>query len=813
MRRLDKRHLKTKLTTGIFVKLSAALICIAVFFAIPSLPTVLDQSIEAIFINTLKGNDSDSNIVVVELNSEDINTIGWPVKRSYYALLIDYLNKLNVKKIGLEIFLSKSQSSQSVYNELLADKISSAGNVVLSSVFGNVDNGGLSGTGLEKPQLIELDNSIPSGHINLILERGVFVPNRIEYERGVSEPSFAAELAGTDSPKLMKINFRSAPRKLNRISLLEFFAGVQSDSTDMSYFEGKIVIIGVTDPSLAKSVSVHGNDYAGVFVHAQAVQNLINSSFYITETYFPSAVIFIALLTFLFITAGNRKPIFLLPAAALVLIVAGGASYMFFNLEVSFSAAVIPTILYLTVFFASAFFTQSQRLTSIEKMKEQLEEQLKRKESELDELLQLSNQSTGADETTAEKLAVLKKEIVELRERKDDFEPLTPDDQEVQIFEGMVYKSRKMGLVADLIKKVSPQDATVLIQGESGSGKELVAAAIHKLSSRAGRNFLAVNCAALSEQLLESELFGHVKGAFTNASGDKQGLFEAADKGTILLDEIGETSDNFQAKLLRVIQSGEIHKVGSTKAIVVDVRIIAATNKNLTELVNDGKFREDLYYRLNVVTISMPALRERIEDVIPLAEYFLQKEASELRLSKRAAEQLENYHWRGNVRELESAMKRAAIFASSEKRGIITVGDLPPGIVDIDKSKLDEVILESLRAKEFSHSSVSETAYELGGYNRTVVSENFRGLFFKSFYEAGFEIEPAVDSIAGTGGKKIRSRVRAKAEKYLQNVRTDVVRFAELEFTDLKEKLNSKYKNLPQKFHVYLDSIIKHFMN
>jgi DNA-binding NtrC family response regulator len=239
----------------------------------------------------------------------------------------------------------------------------------------------------------------------------------------------------------------------------------------------------------------------------------------------------------------------------------------------------------------------------------------------------------------------------------------------------------KMVEVFKTIAKVAPNVATVLVQGESGTGKELVARSIHRLGPRRNRPFLAVNCASISETLLESELFGYVKGAFTGAAGSKTGIFEAADHGTVFLDEIGDTSAGMQSKLLRVLESGEIMPVGSSAAAQVDVRVIAATNQDLTELAGKGKFREDLYYRLKVVTIQLPPLRERISDLPLLFDFFLKKYSSRtsktLAVNPEVLSYLQCYPWPGNVRQLENVVERAVALNTS---GVFDVEDLPEEI-------------------------------------------------------------------------------------------------------------------------------------
>src|SRR3990172_5590562 len=231
-------------------------------------------------------------------------------------------------------------------------------------------------------------------------------------------------------------------------------------------------------------------------------------------------------------------------------------------------------------------------------------------------------------------------------------------------FSNIVGKSDKIKKVFELIMKVANSRSTVLITGESGTGKELVARAIHHNSDRKVKPFVSISCGAIPETLLESELFGHQKGAFTGADSDKKGLFEVADGGTFFLDEVSEAPPSIQAKLLRVLQEKEFKRVGGVKDIKVNVRVIAATNKNLHKLIEDGKFREDLYYRLNVIPIELPPLRERKEDIPLLVSHFINKYNSINKkdikgISPKAMEILEKYIWRGNIRELENVIERA----------------------------------------------------------------------------------------------------------------------------------------------------------
>jgi Nif-specific regulatory protein len=299
--------------------------------------------------------------------------------------------------------------------------------------------------------------------------------------------------------------------------------------------------------------------------------------------------------------------------------------------------------------------------------------------------------------------------------------------EDIQVEHNMVGESQRMRDVYQFIARVAPTSATVLILGESGTGKELAARATHLNSPRKSKAFVAVNCAALTETLLESELFGHEKGAFTGAIAQKKGKLEVADSGTLFLDEVGEMPALLQAKLLRVLQEQEFERVGGTRTLKVDIRLIAATNKDLEEAIRQGTFRQDLYYRLNVVSLSMPPLRERREDIPLLASYFVQKYSDKCNrkvrgISSEARVRLTNYDWPGNVRELENAIERAVVLGTTD---LILPEDLPEAALETavpasgGVANYHEAVTEAkkqliLKAVEQAEGSYTEAAKLLG---------------------------------------------------------------------------------------------------
>lgn len=314
----------------------------------------------------------------------------------------------------------------------------------------------------------------------------------------------------------------------------------------------------------------------------------------------------------------------------------------------------------------------------------------------------------------------LEKEVRLLREELKDLKKV-PD---------IVAESPLMKEVLSLIFRVAPTQATVLLTGESGTGKELLARAIHEASPRKNARFVAISCAAIPETLLESELFGYEKGAFTGAERAKPGKFELADRGTLFLDEVGDLPKTLQPKLLRVIQERELERLGGTRPIKTDVRLIAATNQDLEGKVKDGTFREDLYYRLNVVTIRIPPLRERREDVLPLAYHFLKKFSEEIKkpilgFTREAERLLLSYTWPGNVRELENAVERAVVLT---RKNYIEVRDLPIASPEMEEEplRLEEVEAKHIkRVLRMTGGNLSK-ASEILGIHRNTLREKMK---------------------------------------------------------------------------------------
>ena len=364
------------------------------------------------------------------------------------------------------------------------------------------------------------------------------------------------------------------------------------------------------------------------------------------------------------------------------------------------------------------------------------------------------------------------------------------------MLEKIIGKSSCVVEMRALIEKIAPTEATVLVLGESGTGKELVARAIHTCSDRSENAFVPVNCGAIPRDLLESELFGHKKGSFTGAISDRKGRFEIANRGTIFLDEIGDMSTDLQVKLLRVLQDGQIDPVGTTKSIPVDVRVVAATHRNLPDLIQQGQFREDLYYRLNVIPIETPALRDRKEDIEALISHFATIHASSLsgpiKLAPQSIEILKEYDWPGNIRELSNLVDR---FSALHPGAEVNLRDVMPGMVPpaIRSAVLDD--LETLAA-EHSYSLDSAASVNDHKNDTEVSSKPGPGLVptneveeaimlaqgWKSFPEEGIELKKTIQDIE-----------KKYIEKALNNSSGNVsktARLLKIQRTTLIEKIN-----------------------
>jgi DNA-binding NtrC family response regulator/CHASE2 domain-containing sensor protein len=800
------------ISRALLVRLGAVAAAVVVLFLGADAP--VDRAFEDGFRQVAGEETLAEEIVLVRIDREDIDRLRWPLKRNYYALLVRRLSELNVRVLGLEVFLAPNVSFQSAYTDLLNDEIRKSGAVVLGSIVERIvenDEGFRADTVLLPQPAIELAR-VPTGHLSYLRGERVAVPLVVETPAR-NEQSFAlatAREAGFEPQaareRKLVVNMRGSWKSFRQFGLIEFLRLAEQEDARLDALEGKIVLTGVVAPDVATSMpGTFDESVPGLALHAFALDNLLADEGLNDSWTAVSRPLFalLALAFGLFLAPRRRVSWFV--ASAIALLFGWFALFIFGNVLIAGSWFLLP---FLAAALAESGLAIAENRAALDERNAEaagLRESLGRKEERLAEL-EARTASGKSDVALAERVADLRAEVETLRKReREDEEIAEIDDDDLAHYHGIVYQSAEMRKAISTIEKAASSDAPVLILGESGSGKELAARAVHEESERREGPFVAVNCAALADTLLESELFGHVKGAFTGAVADKKGRFEAANGGSIFLDEIGETSEAFQTKLLRVLQSGEFEKVGSPKTIETDARVIAATNRDVKKLVAEKRFREDLYYRINVVAFELPPLRRRKRDIEPLADFFLSRESPDLSISKTALAALKEHEWRGNVRELEAAMKRAAVFAKSDGRTLVRFRDLPEQIGAV--GNVEEATLESLRAKGFARNAVNETAKETG-VGRTAVAERLRGAFLRRYVEKGFDREAAIDELAGDADDEARDRLAAKADAWLTNVERDV-RAASGSFEEVKSALSAKYKNLPKDYHAALDEILR----
>lgn len=628
------------------------------------------------------------------------------------------------------------------------------------------------------------------------------------------------------------LDYPGTVRMLNRFSAIDLLRyadappGSVAGQTATRLIHDKVVIIGTIAEGQSAFVDTPFDDqFPGIGLHAVAVENFLTGRMLVRSPFWLTTVISALLGAIVIAFGAGRKFVVIIGATVVLFFAYLATTFILFSLANWILPVTQPIVILLATALVPAVLEHRsvrKQVGRLEQERDEFNQRLHEKEERLKQLetelasskRQQSDQRAAALENEIRKY---KSEIEQLSSHLSDLRPYDAGTERatpgiIRKFRDIVYTTGgAMEQTVEFVKKIAVHDATVLLLGESGTGKELVARAIHLESTRHDKPFIAVNCGALSETLLESELFGHEKGSFTGAVRDRQGRFEMADGGTIFLDEIGETSEAFQVKLLRVLQEGEFERVGGTRTHRVNVRVISATNLDLKAAVADKSFREDLYYRLNVVPLQLPPLRERTEDIPAFIEHFLIAEQPDMRVSATAADVLNHHEWRGNVRELQSIIKRAVILARAEGREMIRLKDLPDELSAAAQTGVDlEVqIIELLRSKKFSRSAISETAAELGGLNRGTVAEYFRGFCFKSFCEHYFKIQPAIESIAQSVDEEVQARVRKKLNEYISNAIESVKR--EESFDQNLPRLQAKFKNLPQRYHVYLTDLLQRY--
>jgi transcriptional regulator with GAF, ATPase, and Fis domain/CHASE2 domain-containing sensor protein len=794
-----------------------------------------------------------SEFLLVAIDESDVQALGgWPITRDYYGYLIHILTEKHAKVIGLDILLSAPNRQYPEYDRLLADFIESSGRVVLPSVADwtkpddpsaqlnpllefarNAVGKGFSNLGDEStvrrvPLVMGAGNGLQVS-FGLALAQAFLVGAKVRTDGRhvmLSVPEKPDIRVPVDGQGRMLMNPAGCISSIKSIRLTALLHAYET-SPDSLDFSNLLVVVAAVAPSLPviKSTPLCSQVPASL-IHVAAAENILNKTWLRVPPFVFTFVWILAWLGLAYAISSAGRFLYWI-----IWITAG--IYAAFGLSLAWLAllrVVMPLFLPVLLFLGSAIVFRRQRNSRHRRMdafrmadieariavKEKALADAERKLSEAETLsvkdaAEKIRLSETCHKLTGEKEALVLELEKQVRDLKASIEPEA--GQGHPRFQDIIHgQGSPMTGILRLVEKVAKDDIPVLIQGETGTGKELIARAIHEASLRRRRPFVAVNCGALSESLLESELFGHEKGAFTGAQNRRKGRFELAQGGTLFLDEITETEPAFQARLLRVLQEGTYERVGGERTLRAAVRIIAAHNRDLKREVEKKRFREDLYFRLNGFPIDLPPLRNRRDDVPILAQYFVRKYDgdSKVRISDATMTKLKTYRWPGNVRELENALRRAVLLAKSEGRGMIQLKDLPEeirsdaaGTESMLYHPLETQILETLRAFKFSHSAISQTAKALGNRDRGTVTEYFRGLCFQFLAEHAGDVKRAASALAVSGEAEAIRRVEAKMRDYVENVRASLA-----EKQDSGQSKPSCFKGLPQKFHPFLQQII-----
>ncbi|MBN2104392.1 sigma 54-interacting transcriptional regulator [bacterium] len=817
---------------------------------------VLFLSIFAVNCNFIYDTDSDlllrirgprsasSKICFIYLDESDIEALGgWPITRDYYSYAIHILTEKNAKVIGLDFLLNTPNRQYPEYDRMLAGFIKTSHRVVLPCVL-NTTEPDIISIVAPIPELIR--NTRATGFSNLSdgsIQRRI--PIVYEYDSlsisfGLALAKnyldatvrkknryviFQSEISGilhipTDNTGSIRINPAGCASRFQNMRFTRLLKTYESNPDSLN-FTNQLVLIGATAPSLPviRSTALC-QQIPAALIHATVAENIIGRNWLRTP---PITFSFLWLTCWVIIgfVIGIRTRWYvhwLLAATAILIITSLGCLYLF--------QMIFPLCLSFTLMWGAGLLfknIKTERIKETDSVRfREIEERIRTKENELEQAEQrLQEMESRLVREAAEKTRLSEK----TRQLTKDQETRVLDlEKQIRDLKGSVNKTSTtarspfpeiihapgspLTKVLDLVSKVAPDNIPVLIQGETGTGKELIARAIHQTSHRKRNPFVPVNCGALSESLLESELFGHEKGAFTGAQNQRRGRFELARGGTIFLDEITETSTTFQARLLRVLQEGTFERVGGEQTLHADVRVIAAHNKDLSKEVLEGHFREDLFFRLNAFPLDLPPLRNRKQDIPPLIEFFLKQyqKLGNVRISEAVMTRLQQYRWPGNVRELENLIRRAVLLAESEGRNMVQLKDIPEEVRRAAPEKVPTVyhstesqILETLRGFHFSHSAIRQTATALGNKDRGTITEYYRGLCFQYFTQYN-SYDEAAAALAATDDPKVKERVAGKMRSYVENVRQSVCE---------NPDTPTCYKGLPKKFHSYLDTLVR----
>ena len=786
--------------------------------------------------------------VLISIGQEDIQALGgWPLSRDYYGYLIHGLTRMGARVVAMDLLLDSASPAHPERDRLLAEFMETAPPVVLPFVYGKLDREGAGDPIWPLPVFGRFSSqgfsNLDEGSRARALPLAVPNPDSLtlslgaEMARRALGSTVTARLNGdrllfTDGQQVvcrvplvsgnrLQVNPIGGLDRIHQMGLVEALRRIADDPEDPAW-KDCLVMVAVTAPGLP--VLARGADGrllpAGA-LHLLVAENILDHRWLTVPPIWVSLLWLLALpaiLLFLWDRWPSKRRWL---AWGLALVFSGSAGFVVLTVW-NVLAPVTASWLVLLVMTLVLGTMESQRLrrrglARTEAFKKRLAQEREALDAARSQLAELTDRHATVSEDQAQALSQAQERVLVLEKRLRDLESYDQPAQAIQRqYGGLVHgKNSPLQTVLDLVETVASGGLPVIIQGETGTGKELVARAVHRSSARRQAPFVAVNCGALSEGLLESELFGHEKGAFTGAHARRKGRFELAHGGTLFLDEITETHPAFQARLLRVLQEGTFERVGGEQTLKTDVQIIAATNRDLKEEVAQNRFRADLYYRLNGVTLSLPPLRERPGDLPVLVQHFLKIHgaAPVEGVSAAAMERLQSHAWPGNVRELENAVRRAAVMAKGQGRSLIQESDLPDELLEAPVQPppgfmaLEDQILESLRRFAFSRSAISQTAKALGDRDRGTITEYLRGLCFEALEASGFDKDRAAMLLAGEGDAEAIDRVAAKMDGYLENLGKAL---AESDAAlPLAERMASSFRGLPKRYHGALEAVIQ----
>ncbi len=840
---------------GILLALLAAVI-LAAWLPLPWDRALENQELDTYF--TLRGErDLSDDFVLVFLGDDDLEDLGgWPITRDYYGYMSVVLQELGARVIAFDVLFSRENTEYPEYDRVFADLIIPMEAVVLPMTFGAVnyplDTAATAQDNLPKgsnpqwPIDVLENNASTVGYSNLENEAVIRrIPLFIQMDEDPSKivPSLGAAIAnhfqdageqvkpgdarlvdGLDAHSRLLLNHFGGFDRIQSISFVDLLQVYEKDSVEIN-LNDKIVMVAATAAGLPVMQSTPlAERLPASLIHATAAENLLENNYIRQATFGTLAmvILFAGLGSAMVWMFAPRRWIF--PLVLLIPLILIGVSLGSFGQANFFLPLFYPFIAFLVVNMYMIICAYREEQLRSESSQGLLKSHLAQKETQLssarENLSDLESQleaQSASSQTLADSKSEYQQQVRDLEKQLRDLKEteLPPFTEAAPEMQAIVHApSGKLASVLNLVSRVKQDDIPVLIVGETGTGKELIARMIHSSGQRSENPFIAINCGALSETLLESELFGHEKGSFTGAVNQRRGRFELADSGTLFLDEISETTPAFQARLLRVLQEGVFERLGSEKSIKVDVRIIAACNVDLQTEIDAGRFRADLFYRLNGFPIQLPPLRERREDLPLLINHFLGKYGNEKvsGVSEAALESLERYAWPGNVRELENVVRRAALLAQTEGRRLLQASDLPEEITSASIEKLqafsstEEQVLSALRLHKFGRSSISETARMLGNKDRGTITEYLRGICFQTLVASDYDIDKAVAAIADSNDEAVVEKVRKKVEGYLKNLEP----LPDVDAEDFSPAKTAQFKGLPRKFHSALCAVIRH---